>query len=183
MGHRCFDRFAGALALFTILLATPGSPQVAQPSAGTDALWVVHDLTTAQTYREPWPTEAVWRLLRLTLLSQGAGVPGYSGSRGVTIQKVFPPDTRQRRDTTEYPWSAQCRIWSHFPSDPPSIVEHCSGTLIAPGYVLTAGHCVYQPACGGLGQRHRSRAGSGRRRPAVRHVPREADPRLSWLGR
>jgi V8-like Glu-specific endopeptidase len=149
MQHCCWSRFAGALAVLAILLATPARGQGRPSSAGSNTLWVVHDLSTAQTYEEPWPSEAAWQAMRLSLLLQGDRVPGSRGLREATIQEVFGRDARQREDTAQYPWSTQCKIYSHFPDDPSNIVERCSGTLIAPGYVLTAAHCVYNSDWGG----------------------------------
>lgn len=50
-----------------------------------------------------------------------------------SAESVIPPDTRvQVTSTTTYPWRTMGRV-----------DVGCSGTLIGPRHVLTAGHCVY----------------------------------------
>jgi V8-like Glu-specific endopeptidase len=54
---------------------------------------------------------------------------------------IGPVDNRvQEVDTQRFPWNTICHLCRVFPSDPCS---GCSGTLIAPDIVLTAGHCLW----------------------------------------
>jgi V8-like Glu-specific endopeptidase len=46
----------------------------------------------------------------------------------------------QEVDTQRFPWNTICHLCRSFPNNPCS---GCSGTLIAPDLVLTAGHCLY----------------------------------------
>lgn len=74
-----------------------------------------------------------------------------AGNRpGRTIQKVFGSDDRTKvGDTTVYPWSAQCKVYAHFPDDDPDDWWVGSGTMIGYKYVLTAGHVIYDSSLGG----------------------------------
>ncbi|MBO1351046.1 MAG: trypsin-like serine protease [Hormoscilla sp. GUM202] len=64
---------------------------------------------------------------------------------------VFGPDDRERvGDTTSYPFSAVGRMVSYW-SDGTS--STCSGAMISPYHVLTAGHCVYSEEKGGWADR------------------------------
>lgn len=49
-------------------------------------------------------------------------------------------------NTTASPWRALTKLYMTFPSGQ---MYSCSGTLIAAQYVLTAGHCIYNPTEGG----------------------------------
>ncbi|NUO01950.1 MAG: trypsin-like serine protease, partial [Saprospiraceae bacterium] len=49
-------------------------------------------------------------------------------------------------NTQDYPWSANVKIFMTFPSGGNYV---CSGSMIDPKHVLTAGHCVYDAAEGG----------------------------------
>jgi hypothetical protein len=54
---------------------------------------------------------------------------------------IGPVDNRvQEVDTQRFPWNTICHLCRTFPSVPCS---GCSGTLIAPNIVLTAGHCLW----------------------------------------
>jgi V8-like Glu-specific endopeptidase len=62
-----------------------------------------------------------------------------SGYR-LTPFTVFGNDQRQiRLSTTSYPWRALTAILN-----PGSTTSRCSGTLVGPRHVLTAGHCLYR---------------------------------------
>ena len=54
---------------------------------------------------------------------------------------IGPVDNRvQEVDTRRFPWNTICHMCRAFPGNPCS---GCSGTLIAPDTVLTAGHCLW----------------------------------------
>ncbi len=54
---------------------------------------------------------------------------------------IGPVDNRtQEVDTQRFPWNTICHLCRVFPANPCS---GCSGTLIAPDLVLTAGHCLF----------------------------------------
>jgi len=62
-------------------------------------------------------------------------------------QIVFPPDTRQRiNTTTEYPWSTIGQLWMSFPNGESYTG---TGTLIDGKHVLTAAHNLYGKDIGG----------------------------------
>jgi V8-like Glu-specific endopeptidase len=54
---------------------------------------------------------------------------------------IGPVDNRvQEVDTQRFPWNTICHLCRVFPGNP---CAGCSGTLIAPDIVLTAGHCLW----------------------------------------
>jgi V8-like Glu-specific endopeptidase len=60
---------------------------------------------------------------------------------------VIGPDDRQLiTPTVDYPWRAITKLYMTFPNGKKFI---CSGVLIAPKYILSAGHCVYDADEGG----------------------------------
>jgi V8-like Glu-specific endopeptidase len=64
---------------------------------------------------------------------------------GRSQNKLFGADNRQiRTATTSYPWRALTAVLP-----PGSTVSTCSGVLIGPRQVLTAGHCVHKGGGGG----------------------------------
>ena len=73
-------------------------------------------------------------------------LPGSQGSLPSELvpESVFPPDNRVLiSPTTDYPWRTICKLWMYFPSSGWSMG---SGFIIDNYHVLTAGHCVYDPA-------------------------------------
>jgi len=81
---------------------------------------------------------------------------------------VFGPDDRERvGSTTSYPFSAVGRMVSYWPDGTSST---CSGAIISPYHVLTAGHCVYSEEKGGWADRIEVMLGSVRGR-AGNHFP------------
>lgn len=61
---------------------------------------------------------------------------------------VFGPDDRERiNDATAYPFRAVGYLSMEWPNNK---WTGCSGTLIGPSTVLTAGHCVWKPTRGGF---------------------------------
>jgi V8-like Glu-specific endopeptidase len=65
----------------------------------------------------------------------------------VQQRTIFGADTRVLvTNLPYYPWRTVCKLFMTFPSGKKYIG---SGILIAPKYVLTAGHCVYWQADGG----------------------------------
>ena len=76
----------------------------------------------------------------------GALAPPSAG-QGVQAQAVFGSDDRVWiSNTWEYPWRTQCKLIITFPSGHQFVG---SGTLVGSKYVLTAGHCTYEPGEGG----------------------------------
>jgi V8-like Glu-specific endopeptidase len=66
---------------------------------------------------------------------------------------VVGRDTRKQvPDTSAPPYSSAVLLQSRFPGDPAGSWYTCSGTLIAADAVLTAAHCVYKHALGGLAE-------------------------------
>jgi V8-like Glu-specific endopeptidase len=60
---------------------------------------------------------------------------------------IGPVDNRvQEVDTQRFPWNTICHLCRTFPGVPCS---GCSGTLIAPNIVLTAGHCLWSQKSSG----------------------------------
>lgn len=54
---------------------------------------------------------------------------------------IGPVDNRiQEVDTDRFPWNTICHLCRAYPGNP---CAGCSGTLIAPDIVLTAGHCLW----------------------------------------
>ena len=81
--------------------------------------------------------------------SGGAYSKGYQGNmlkareknlsqNGASAESVIGPDNRTRvKDTSKYPYSAVVQIQSD--------LGNCTGWLIGPDTVATAGHCVFDP--------------------------------------
>ena len=70
---------------------------------------------------------------------------------GIDGKVIWGADDRVRiTPTTSYPWRAQTKLFSRFPN---GLTYGCSGTLINPKYVLTAGHCVFDSTKGGWANR------------------------------
>jgi len=72
-------------------------------------------------------------------------------SPGMERRFIFPPDTRSRiprAELTEYPRSANGRMWFTFPGDSD---EHAgSGGMIDEFFFITAGHCVHEGGRSGV---------------------------------
>lgn len=75
--------------------------------------------------------------------------PPSGGILAKTIRSkiVIGPDDRQLiTPTVNYPWRAITKLFMTFPNGKQFI---CSGVLISPKYVLSAGHCVFDAKQGG----------------------------------
>lgn len=75
--------------------------------------------------------------------------PGNPGTSSMAIkpQSVIGADNRMLiSPTTSYPWRAQAKLYVKYPSGKTFI---CSGTLINPKYLISAGHCVFDKGQGG----------------------------------
>ncbi|NUT53124.1 MAG: trypsin-like serine protease [Saccharothrix sp.] len=68
-----------------------------------------------------------------------AGTDGEPGVRTI----IGPDDRVLRSATTSYPWRTVSSV-----SPPDSSTSSCSGSLIGPRHVLTAGHCIHQGSGG-----------------------------------
>ncbi|WP_306748240.1 trypsin-like serine peptidase [Saccharothrix yanglingensis] len=63
---------------------------------------------------------------------------------GMGTRTIFGPDDRLRRSaTTSYPWRVVGSI-----SSPGATTSNCSGSLIGPRHLLTAGHCIHRGSGG-----------------------------------
>lgn len=102
--------------------------------AGAEVRWVSHDLRTGETWSgvstagDPGPA------------LQRAGDEGARGDFGAD-------DEVEVKDPSVFPYSTACRLSFRFNGGGGTF--SCSGTLIGPHHVLTAGHCVYQSEEGG----------------------------------
>lgn len=74
---------------------------------------------------------------------RGEGVPGEAEGEiggGFGIDSILGADDREvRLNTTDYPWRALTAVLA-----PGSDTSGCSGTVLGPRHVLTAGHCIHQ---------------------------------------
>jgi glutamyl endopeptidase len=143
----------------------------AQAPGTRDSREVVHNVATGETIISPVPAAIAHWDAGLFPSPPGISAPQSIGPRGTAtpvrelpsdlnptrataqssdkarVQAVVPPDhTESIGDTTQYPWSAQCKLYITFPNG--TKLER-SGTLIHDKYVLTAGECAYDPRFGG----------------------------------
>lgn len=75
--------------------------------------------------------------------------PANPGTNALSIQpeSVIGADDRILiSPTTSYPWRAQAKLYVKYPNGKTFI---CSGTLINPKYLISAGHCVFDKGQGG----------------------------------
>lgn len=70
---------------------------------------------------------------------EGTGFGPAFGSRLAPLSVLGNDDRQLRLSTTNYPWRAQVAILN-----PGSTTSRCSGVLVGPRHVLTAGHCLYK---------------------------------------
>jgi V8-like Glu-specific endopeptidase len=69
---------------------------------------------------------------------------GRAAEGEIGARTVFGSDDRVlRTSTTSYPWRVMGSV-----SAPGSTTSHCSGSLIGPRHLLTAGHCIHQGGTG-----------------------------------
>jgi glutamyl endopeptidase len=67
---------------------------------------------------------------------------------GASTESVIGADNRIKiTNTAVYPWRAMTKLYITFPN---GVTTSCSGALINPKYVLTAGHCIYNASRGGF---------------------------------
>ncbi|MCP3904857.1 MAG: serine protease [Planctomycetes bacterium] len=82
-------------------------------------------------------------------LGDTEGIPGCSTDFCAAIDSIWGPDDRVRiRGTTTYPWRTIGYIVTTYPD---GARRRCTGALVGPRHVLTAGHCIYQASRGGWG--------------------------------
>lgn len=73
-------------------------------------------------------------------------------SSGRRPQVVIGPDEREQvTDTTVFPYRAVAQIEIYDESLPDGLIGICTATFIGPAVLLTAAHCIYDPASDGFG--------------------------------
>jgi V8-like Glu-specific endopeptidase len=68
------------------------------------------------------------------------------GARPKTESVIGTDERIKITNTAVYPWRAITKLYMTFPN---GLTYSCSGTMVNPKYVLTAGHCVFSSADGG----------------------------------
>lgn len=120
---------------------------------------VEHDLATGQTWVSAMPAlqlhpDTSWTASRF----ESRGHPGNAGADArvsgtddpiIGPQTIVGTDDRLRVvSTTTYPWRAVCQVRCMFPNSN-GVTTVGTGVLVAPKYLLTAGHMIYNTALGG----------------------------------
>lgn len=117
-----------------------GLPQTAPNPAPQG--WVVYDSESGLETSIPAPASA--DLLQEVKLHNPP--PYLQPYLEESLDSVAPTDFSDLirvNDTTLYPYRTNVKLYIHFPGRPDGVYTTCSGALIDPSFVLTAGHCVY----------------------------------------
>jgi MYXO-CTERM domain-containing protein len=116
------------IPLVSLVLALAATPVHAE------VRWISHDLRSGETWSGVTTADDTGPVL------QRAGEEGARGNFGAD-------DAVEVKDPSIFPYSTACRLSFRFNGGGGNY--SCSGTLIGPHHVLTAGHCVYQSEEGG----------------------------------
>lgn len=121
---------------------------VRQPSAD-DGTLVSYDLRRKEVYTRaydlapsplprsllPASGSAVYRSSSLQSMSESEGQVPQDSQGFSTLRRVS--------DVSDYPWRAAVKVWVSHDELPEGEYYRCSGAMINPKYVITAGNCVY----------------------------------------
>ena len=99
---------------------------------GTENQIIVYNAETGTTEVMPLPAALD--------LPDAASVPGRFDPAATTLVPEVFSDLSPVSSPADWPWRGHVKLLRTFPS---GVVSDCSGVLVDPMHVLTAGHCVY----------------------------------------
>jgi len=129
---------------------TPTTPGPAMGDTDQAVTEVDYDLATRKEKRGSAATKRP-KMLQLSTIGLGLDKAVEKEPKRNQSRTIFGTDNRTLvTNLTYYPWRTACKLFMTFPNGKKYIG---SGIMIAPKYVLTAGHCVYWQADGGWATR------------------------------